>query len=443
MDWDSFWGSNLPSTGIDPYEPTTEQRRRILAQSLSSLGSGMVKAALSPTWGQFGLNFSQGLGAMNDVQQSEYERQMKLNQGNALFKKNMEQEDQQSELNKLNIKHAQLQSSHEDEDEQIRQDLIRNTPAIVGTLYETTKSILDTAQVDPSQQAQLDLMRKQLEVQKGLALRDPEKYLEKFNTFAMAAATMAGKQKELEESLDEAAQKHAAETGWVHLDDNGNFVGADLEGMQKWGETQRDLTKRSTEANIDYTRANTEYRDRYTPGGSNDQTKGQVKFSMDNVNKEIATIQKEISDLKKWTIEDGPAKGRLDVSIPNAAILAKRIGIPLTPDKDNTVAIPKSVLDQIDAMDDMDAMTDVAIRRLTAKANKMNSAMGKPALGSKPGEATAEPGAAPGSTKTEVKAPTKEAVQRKIEKFGLAKVISELKKIPGMTPEKIKELYGI
>lgn len=437
MDWDSFWGSSLPSTGIDPYEPTTEQRRRILDQSLRSLGSGMVKAALSPTWGGFGMAFSQGLGSMNDVQQSEYERQMKLNQGNALFQKNMEQEEQQTELNKLNIKHAQLQSTHEDEDEQIRQDLIKNTPAIVDTLYETTKSILDNAQVDPSQQAQLDLLRKQLEVQKGLALRDPEKYLEKFNTFASAAAVFSGKKKELDEVLEEEAKSHAAKNGWVHLDENGNFVGVDLEGLQEWAKTQRDLTKRSTEANIDYTRANTEYKDRSHPGGD-DPTKGQVSFTVPQVNKEMEAIQKDIKDFQKWLTPDG----KFDASAPQAAVLAKRIGLPMTPDKDGLIVVPKNILQDMAALDDLDALENAAVRRLTQRADKINAAKGKPALGSKPGEATAEPGAAPEATGTTKRLPTAEAVQRKVALDGPAKVISELKK-RGLTREEIKKKYGI
>lgn len=441
MDWDSFWGSSLPSTGIDPYEPTTEQRRRILDQSLRSLGGGMVKAALSPTWGGFGMAFSQGLGSMNDIQQSEYERQMKLNQGNALFKKNMEQEEQQTELNKQNLEKGSIDLAHAHEDDAIRNDLIKNTPMIVGTLYETTKNILDNAQVDPSQQPQLDMMRKQLEVQKGLALRDPEKYLEKFNAFGMAAASLAGKQKEFQESLDEAAKKHAVEAGWIIQNEDGS-VAPDLEGMTKWAQKKREMEVETHDVNVDYTRANTEYRDRYTPGGSNDPTKSQAKISMDNVKNEIATIQKEIMDLKKWTVDEGPAKGRLDVSIPEAALLAKKMGIPLTPEQDGTVAIPKSVLDQVEAMDDIDAMTDAAVRRLTARANKINAATGKPALGSKPGEATEETGAAPEATGTAKKLPTAEAVQRKVALDGPAKVISELKK-RGLTREEIKKKYGI
>lgn len=439
MDWDSFWGSNLPSTGIDPYEPTTEQRRRILAQSLSSLGSGMVKAALSPTWGQFGLNFSQGLGAMNDVQQSEYERQMKLNQGNALFKKNMEQEDQQTKLNAQNLEKNDLELSRAHEDDDIRRGLIQAAPELINTLYETTKSILDNAQVDPSDQPKLDLARKQLETQRALALRDPQKYFEPFNTFASNAAVLAGQKKAFDETLDQKAKEHAVGLGWVHLDDNGNVIGADLNGLQKWEAESRGLQREATRANIEYTRANTEYKDRSHSGGGDDPTRGQVSFTVPQVNKEMEAIQKDIKDFQKWLTPDG----KFDASAPQAAVLAKRIGLPMTPDKDGLIVVPKNILQDMAALDDLDALEDAAVRRLTARADKINAAKGKPALGS------TQPAAKPGekgevaAPEKEVKAPTKEAVQKKIEKFGLAKVISELKKIPGMTPQKIKELYGI
>lgn len=440
MDWSSFWGSgNMPAMGNDPYEPTAEQRRRILEQSLRGLGQGMVKAAFAPSWGGFGMAFNEGLASMSDIQQSGYDRMMEQNQKNALFKSNMEQEGLATEQAKLGIQHSKNQLRDDDEDHQIKEAIRAEAPAMINSLAETTKAMLDSAQVPDSLKPKLDLARKQLETQKALALRDPEHYLEKFNSFAFSVADMVGKKDALQEAMDEKANDHAIGTGWVNQGEDGSIT-PDIPGMIAWTEKRRNQELRQGEASIRSTNALAEHRENPTPG-TDPSEKGLATFTPRQLEIETDNMNESLSYLGKFRVDDD----HLDIGgKPKATQAARDMGLDISKIDPATGLLALSPDDKLrlEKLGDRTFLEQEAFNKLQRQTDRINRARGKKVPGSSTAASDAETPVADEDAAKPVKYPKPEKVKEKIEKYGVAKVIAELKAL-GLKADEIKKLYGI
>lgn len=449
MDWSTFWGSgNMPSMGNDPYEPTAEQRRRILQESLRGLGQGMVKAAFSPSWGGFGMAFNEGVANMSDIQKGGYDRMMEQNQKNALFKSNMEQEALATQGAKLDIESKTLKLDDDKEDHQIREALKSQAPAMLKDLYETTKSMLDTAEVPASLKPKLDLARRQLEAKYAMALKDPLGQLESFNTFAFNVADMAGRKDALQETMDQKAGDHWLNSGWQKVNPDGS-IAPDPEGGLAWAEKRRSQELRQGEANIQATQALTDQR--LNPRTTTDPTtKGQVSFTVAQVGAEVGKLSKDVNDMTRvFRVDDN----HVDLGNPRSRGAAMNLRLDITrADKEGILELSPDEKLRLESLLNPDAQEKEAIRRLTDRANKINDLKGKNRLGAKKVAASdsesdsdeqdgvdTEPDA---EQPKPIEYPPADEVKARVEKFGAGKVIAFLKK-KGLSAAEIKKRYGI
>lgn len=442
FDWDKILGFGMRQDDEnDPFAPTTEDRRQIMSAAMQGLGGAMVRSAMSPTWEGFGLEFSKGLGDFGDTQRAGYEAYGKKNRERALFDQRLQQEKIQSEQGALNLQ--------QDKDAQQRDEDFRSAVIpVMESVVDEMDAMIANAVTDPSlapkmkkHQAMTAVLRKQLQTAPALAFQNIDKAFDEI-------ADITGNGARKEEVRNNAVEKAAIESGWVIIDEDGNYQ-ADVPGFLEYlekGRVEKDedrqLQRRATQALIT---------DRERPPQPRNED-DPAKPTSAATTREEERIVEDIVDLRRKIGEDG----KID---PSLRILAARLGLDTSNVDPETkeIQLSDSDIQKLDTLErDYSAVQEMAYKNVSGRTNRINEGRGvKPApkKALDQGRVTdAEPPLAKpdfSSMSTEQlkgqvgsALPPVDKIQADVKKLGREKVISILKKA-GLKPSQIAELYGI